>query len=72
MTKGLHRDQPPVRELNFHKIISGAMITPKLNSSLMEEDYNSFKTMVLVMQAIFTLAFIFMYFFGKRLPTITK
>ena len=46
---------------------SGAMITPIINSQLMETNFNVFKITVLLMQFIFFIAFIAMLFIGKKL-----
>jgi len=47
---------------------SGQMISPLVNSILMESDYNIFKTTIIIMQGVFLLAFIGTYFIGRRLP----
>ena len=45
------------------------MVSPLVNSMLMEKDYNIFKITVLTMQGVFLIAFVAMYFVGKRLPS---
>jgi len=46
---------------------SGAMITPIINSYLMERNFNIFKATICVLQGFVVVSFLLMYFFGRRL-----
>lgn len=48
------------------------MVTPLINSYMMEANYNVFKLTVVAMQGVFLVAFVGMYFIGRGLAPDDK
>ena len=51
---------------------SGAMVTPILNSYLMEERYDSFVTTTMICQLLCSLSFLLIWFVGSELKVKTQ